>query len=872
MSINRVQKLLLSEYCDFDDMVLIESPFAQTTKEGTGMRQVHLGLTPSKLILATDVLPPVSNGNFACSSCIDPEIETFELIAIYPVECVNLSVYRRKKRQALKARFCNNRVLYFELGGFERRSMFWNLWCEKVKFFCPGVSDSSRSETSVATSTTRSSLYLVDKKVVIFNGAKQLWYKFGPNPGISTNHLNEVLLQNSQISTRLWTDKNLYLGEDRKESSLDYKPITKISFKLTKSKESPRYKPVENIPLVEEKHLAYGDNVQVNRFGSGVFEGCGTSLYLTLDKYVSPTHYSSSSTVVTSMDPKSINYDDLAETSVLIWEYYSFSKELNGYKKRHRRRYGFVPEPMFLYGLGPWNISKGERFSIQIKRAVSEVCLNTSDQKISLSISKQTLLSTTSCSDLGDFRSYRNNYLTACKKPVILFWTSGYWYRPISVKNVYNELQKHWKKIRRSQETKLKLSCLGKRCSNRRVLKKYDKEKETDEEETIFSYRKKRKYNIISTVFGSVIEESFPFDTFRTTNKFSLQHIKQLLEIDIASSSWDFDSTSIAQQLTLIDRDLFLKIPSSELYVLFMQGSSRNAPNIAAIIAFSHRISCLIASEILRDDTEKIRARLVSRFINVASKCHRLSNFQSCRSVLCGLQNPSIFRLRKTWAYVRKKHASKYQTFEYLCRLYRDPRMPLYQKTFFILSQGSHYLPYVGHIICKLLDKIPEYKISMYQKSLSRQTSLCTSKSIYTDRLLNLNMANKLGQNQNIFSRIMSMFLKPNYTQNTGGDMLKLNTNSKQQIQHTKKNKRSRPKGLFQYYKPLDCYEDRSSEGLLVALEILEKGQVGAMKYTFSSNESLQNFLLKARYNNEKKNFFNSLELESFKTLKLNNK
>lgn len=43
MSVNRIQKLLFSEYCDFEDMVLVESPFAQTTREGQGIRQVHLG-------------------------------------------------------------------------------------------------------------------------------------------------------------------------------------------------------------------------------------------------------------------------------------------------------------------------------------------------------------------------------------------------------------------------------------------------------------------------------------------------------------------------------------------------------------------------------------------------------------------------------------------------------------------------------------------------------------------------------------------------------------------------------------------------------------------------------------------------------------
>lgn len=110
MSNNRIQKLLFSEYCDFEDMVLIESPFAQTTRDGIGLRQVHLGLTSSKLVLATDILPPVQYVNINYSPSIDPEIETFELIAIYPVECVNLSVYRKKKKQTLKARFCNNKV------------------------------------------------------------------------------------------------------------------------------------------------------------------------------------------------------------------------------------------------------------------------------------------------------------------------------------------------------------------------------------------------------------------------------------------------------------------------------------------------------------------------------------------------------------------------------------------------------------------------------------------------------------------------------------------------------------------------------------------------------------------------------------------
>lgn len=39
----RIQKLLLCEYKDFDDTVLIESPFAQITENGMGIRQVQIG-------------------------------------------------------------------------------------------------------------------------------------------------------------------------------------------------------------------------------------------------------------------------------------------------------------------------------------------------------------------------------------------------------------------------------------------------------------------------------------------------------------------------------------------------------------------------------------------------------------------------------------------------------------------------------------------------------------------------------------------------------------------------------------------------------------------------------------------------------------
>ncbi|KAJ8911846.1 hypothetical protein NQ315_003324 [Exocentrus adspersus] len=225
----------------------------------------------------------------------------------------------------------------------------------------------------------------------------------------------------------------------------------------------------------------------------------------------------------------------------------------------------------------------------------------------------------------------------------------------------------------------------------------------------------------------------------------SLQYIKRILKTDINWSAWDFDSTSLAEQLTMVDKELFLKIPSEELCMLLWQQNTTNAPNISAIFAFSYRTSCLIASEILKDESEKTRARLLARFINVADKCHRISNFQSCRSVLSGLQSPAIYRLRRTWAYVRKKHASKYIMFEYLCRIYRDPRLPSYQKTFYIMSQNSPHLPYIGDIIVRLLNKVPDYQFQNLRR--------CTTKSH-----VSMQSFHQIENSQNLFTKILKAF------------------------------------------------------------------------------------------------------------------
>lgn len=75
--------------------------------------------------------------------------------------------------------------------------MFWNLWCERVRFFCPEDGGSSVSETSVATTTSASTLKVIStNKNLDENGKPQMWCKFGNDKG---DHVSITRLKMYQL-------------------------------------------------------------------------------------------------------------------------------------------------------------------------------------------------------------------------------------------------------------------------------------------------------------------------------------------------------------------------------------------------------------------------------------------------------------------------------------------------------------------------------------------------------------------------------------------------------------------------------------------------------------------------------------------------
>lgn len=536
----------------------------------------------------------------------------------------------------------------------------------------------------------------------------------------------------------------------------------------------------------------------------------------------------------------------------MTWELYK-ATDPNKYKIKHKRRYGLSTQPTLLYGYGPFDTPKGCKFSLQIKRAVSEVSLSRFSPILKASLPKKQLTASVSHQHLTTLpKSEYIKCLTADKLPFTYFWTPGYNYRPKTAKQVYEErlrelrnIEQYLESLKMKRKRKRKRSKFGRNflCLYHNRIPKTGTDEDSNDE--VFYLKKPKKQGFIHSLFP------YPVDSnnvnFNRPNETPFQSFKRLLKVDKNMCAWEFDSITLAQQLTMIDKQLFLKIPQMELEILLWQQSSKSAPNISSILAFSKRITNLVAHEILKNDCVKARARLIARFINVADKCHKISNFQSCKSVLNGLQSPAIFRLRSTWSYLRKKHSSKYRNFEFLCRFYRDCRMLSYQKTFFIVSHTPPFLPYIGDVFNRLLGKIPEYPFPC-KMSTARSVNSLTSKSYELDNIPETKVS--------LFHRLLKALALSQTNE------IRDNSNRARK-KHLFQKKKAKFKGLYEYYKPVECYDNAKEDNLLETKAFLEKCQVGAINYNFRRDEMARCYLLKARYQDDRENFVYSLSVES---------
>ena len=135
---NRIQKLIENEYDNFNDDVLIESPFAQVAHfQGKGLRAVQIALTVESLIIASDKFLFHGDLDVTQFQKLDPETESLELCQIIPLQFVRIKFIRvgLSDKLFMEVHYKKNqkKMWRFEFGGHFLKYFFWNIWMDKIR-------------------------------------------------------------------------------------------------------------------------------------------------------------------------------------------------------------------------------------------------------------------------------------------------------------------------------------------------------------------------------------------------------------------------------------------------------------------------------------------------------------------------------------------------------------------------------------------------------------------------------------------------------------------------------------------------------------------------------------------------------------------
>ena len=139
---------------------------------------------------------------------------------------------------------------------------------------------------------------------------------------------------------------------------------------------------------------------------------------------------------------------------------------------------------------------------------------------------------------------------------------------------------------------------------------------------------------------------------------------KSILPPDISNFTlFDLDHLEVARQLTLIDKDLFRRIGPMEYTGLAWSKKhlQHKANNIIGMIARFNQVSYWVAFQIVNKKKLQERRAYIKYFIRVARRCFELNNFNSTISIISGLSNSSVSRMKRTWKTLNPKDIETYK-------------------------------------------------------------------------------------------------------------------------------------------------------------------------------------------------------------------
>lgn len=111
------------------------------------------------------------------------------------------------------------------------------------------------------------------------------------------------------------------------------------------------------------------------------------------------------------------------------------------------------------------------------------------------------------------------------------------------------------------------------------------------------------------------------------------------------ASLLDFKSEQIAEQMTLLDAQLFMKIEIPEVLIWAQEQNEERSPNLTRFTEHFNKMSYWARSRILEQSEAKDRERYVVKFIKIMKHLRKMNNFNSYLALLSALDSAPIRRL-----------------------------------------------------------------------------------------------------------------------------------------------------------------------------------------------------------------------------------
>ncbi|KAF9927124.1 hypothetical protein FBU30_003474 [Linnemannia zychae] len=247
------------------------------------------------------------------------------------------------------------------------------------------------------------------------------------------------------------------------------------------------------------------------------------------------------------------------------------------------------------------------------------------------------------------------------------------------------EKEKSWSVM--LADTKLKLQTLTAQISRTQD----DIDESTMTEEELLRHQEKEEDEAMTL---SVYQEDLHKCNLQISNIMStITKVRELVYRSASTTSiLEFQPYLIAYQLTLVESAIFQVIPPAALLT-----HSPKTPHraITASTDFFNYLTRMIEYSVLFPPEASGRAQCINHWIKVAVKLHELENFQTLKAVLCALGTPPIKRLKRTWSFLPRKSANKFETLSELMSearnygRYREMMNSLCAGTIFSSSTGE---------------------------------------------------------------------------------------------------------------------------------------------------------------------------------------